>query len=407
MAKTYSFEALGLLHCDMDESFVNILNLASRALDAPLAHIAVLEKQAGLQSISASIGSLFAPNERCEIAIEDTICQYVQETCDTVVIPDLLADPRTRDNEMIQQNGLRSYIGSPIHTMTGKVIGSLCCMAKTPRDWSDKDIQMLESLSKCVDDIVIARTLALEDQAARKQLKDIAAARGAYIAHVGHEIRTPLTGILGSIGILKGLPLDEKPARLVKILDKSAHKLLEFVNDVLDLARLDAGPSDVAEEVARIGDFMKDQLKEFSIQAGEKGLTLRLEDRLQNACYRFDATALARIVQNIVSNAVKFTNVGSIDVTLDQDSYGQVVIDVSDTGIGIAPEYHSKIFEEFEQADEAAARRYGGTGLGMAIVKRTVDRLNGTITIDSARGVGTKISVSLPLSTAGADCDAA
>jgi signal transduction histidine kinase len=324
-----------------------------------------------------------------------------------VVIPDLLADPRTRDSELIQQNGLRSYIGSPIHTMTGKVIGSLCCMAKTPRDWSDKDIQMLESLSKCVDDIVIARTLALEDQAARKQLKDIAAARGAYIAHVGHEIRTPLTGILGSIGILKGVPLDEKPARLVKILDKSAHKLLEFVNDVLDLARLDAGPSDVAEEVARIGDFMKDQLKEFSIQAGEKGLTLRLEDRLQNACYRFDATALARIVQNIVSNAVKFTNVGSIDVTLDQDSYGQVVIDVSDTGIGIAPEYHSKIFEEFEQADEAAARRYGGTGLGMAIVKRTVDRLNGTITIDSARGVGTKILVSLPLSTAGADCDAA
>ncbi len=407
MAKTYTFEALGLLHGSMNESVLNIITLASRVLGVPISFVSVLERKEARQYISAYIGSCFADPGACEMPIEESICQYVQAGRKTVAIPDLLKDSRTCDSKFVIENGLRSYLGAPIHTTSGKVIGALCCMSICPREWTQDEINILEDMARCVDDIVEARTLALEERKARTELQEIMATRSGYIAHVSHEIRTPLTGIVGSIKMLSGAKSEEQSQRLMTILNRSADKLLLFVNDVLDLAKLDAGHFEIVEEETDIGKLASDILSDFHGLADAKSIRLCVQDQLAGSTYLADRNAFHTILQNLIGNAVKFTDTGSVTVIIGEDSYGQVAIDIIDTGIGIASENHEKIFNEFEQADSDIVRTHGGTGLGMSIVKRMVDRLDGKITVKSELGEGATFSVLIPLQIAAQCRDAA
>lgn len=407
MAKAYTFEALGLLHHGIDESILNIVKLAGCILEAPISHVSVLEVDERRQLIAGSIGTLFDPLDHCEMHLEDSICKHVLGTRQTVAIRDLQDDPRTQANEFLREQNLRAYIGSPIHTTTGKIIGALCCMTHAPRDWSARDIKMLEDLARCVDDIIKARTLALEERNARAQLQNLVKSRSSYIAHVSHEIRTPLTGIIASIKMLTHSKSDKQTARLNDILTRSANKLMAFVTDVLDLAKIDAGLFKTIQEETCLVDLMGDILAEFSHLAASKSVALEIDNRLGENIYLTDRKALTTIVQNLVGNAIKFTDSGYVRVRLAEDSYGQIVVEVCDTGIGIASEDHARIFKEFEQADSAIARTYGGTGLGMTIVKRTVEHLDGTITVNSRPGDGAKFTVSLPLQIADGHSQAA
>ena len=407
MAKAYTFEALGLLHHGVDDSILNIVKLAGSVLDAQNSHLSVLEVEEGRQLIAASAGSLFDPMDHCEIRLDDSICQHVLATRETVAISDLQTDPRTRDIGLLKDRNLRSYIGSPIHTTTGRVIGSLCCMTTEPRVWSARDIDVLEKLARCVDDVVKARTLALEESRTRAQLENLVVSRSSYIAHISHEIRTPLTGIIASIKMLNQSKTEEQSARLKAILTRSADKLMDFVGDVLDLARIDAGFERVVSEDTCLVDLVDQAVAEFSDLAASKSVALKVDNQLGRNSYLVDPRALTTILQNLVGNAVKFTGSGYVSMRLAQDSYGQIVIAVRDTGIGIAPVDHARIFEEFEQADPGTARSYGGTGLGMTIVKRTVERLDGTIAVSSRKGEGATFTVSLPLQIGKANSQAA
>lgn len=397
MAKTYSFDALGLLHGSMDESLYNIITLATRAFDVPISFVSALEKKEGFQYLSAYLGPCFDDPDICAMPIEDSICRHVQAERKTVAIQDLLNDPRTHDNEFVLQNGLRAYLGSPIHTVAGKVIGAICCMSYTPREWTQNEICTLECLARCVDDLITAKTSALEEQKLRMDLQEIMAARSGYVAHVSHEIRTPLTGIVGSIKLLKAAKSEAQSQSLMSILDRSADKLLDFVNDVLDLAKLDAGHFETIEEETDFGELAKDLLSEFQSIADAKSVKLTVNDLLEGSIYLADRAGFQSILQNLIGNAVKFTESGEITVSIDEDSYGQIAIRVVDTGIGIAPENHAKIFKEFQQAESETARMYGGTGLGMSIVKRIVDRMDGTITVKSELGKGSEFIVLVPL----------
>ncbi len=400
MAKTYTFEALGLLHGSMNESLLNINTLATRVFGVPVSFVSVLERHEGRQYISAYAGSCFDDPELRDLPIEESICQYVQMSQMTVAIPDLLEDARTRNNDVIIKTGMRSYLGSPIHTTAGKVIGAICCMSNSPREWTQDEIDILEGMARCVDDIVSARTSALEEHKARIDLQEIVSTRSGYIAHVSHEIRTPLSGIVGSIKLLKEAKSEEHSKSLMSILNRSADKLMTFVNDVLDLAKLDAGHFEIIEEETDIGKLASDILSEFQGLAEAKSINLCVKDQLAGNTYYADSAGFQTILQNLIGNAVKFTDTGSVTVSIGEDSYGQVAINVVDTGIGIAPEHHEKIFKEFEQAESATVRSYGGTGLGMSIVKRIVDRMEGTISVKSQLGQGSIFSILVPLQIA-------
>ena len=404
MVKNYTFEMLGLVDQEMDPAMLNIIELSTRMLDAPASFVSVLEHQKSRQYFSVCTGLPPDLEDSRQTPIEHSICRFVQEAEQTVVIPDLLDDPRTMHNPLVHRYGLRAYIGVPIHTVSGRVAGALCCMHGETRNWSHTDREIIERLALCVDDIIKARALALEERKANDLLRQKAIARAGFIAHMSHEIRTPLTGMIGSIRLLNSLNVDGHAGELISLLNRSSVRLLDVVNDTLELAKLDANRLEIVEAEWDLGAIAQDVMDTYQGMAEAKGIALVLRNGLEGHSYRCDRRALESVLHNLFGNAVKFTPAGEASISLREDDFGQVVIEIADTGIGIPQEYHESIFDEFEQAGPRIARSHGGTGLGMAIVKRLVELMDGHITLDSHPGKGTRITVTLPLEAVQAAC---
>ena len=301
------------------------------------------------------------------------------------------------DLETVRSSEFGAYLGTPIHGVTGKVIGVLCCIRKRPGPWDPIDLDSIERLGVEVDDIVVSRAHAVELETTNARIRRLLAARSSFTSHLSHEIRTPLTGLVASVRLLHGMDLDGKASDLVQVLNRSAVRLLSIMNDTLDFAKLDSGQFKLDLEEIVMGDIGSEIVSTFLNIAEEKQILVKLDNKIGEKKYFGDRRAIYSIIQNLFSNAVKFTNQGYAELALSEDAYGCVVIQVTDTGIGIANDALDTIFEEFQQANPRIARKYGGTGLGMAIVKGLVNVMHGEISAESAPGKGTSFTVRLPL----------
>ena len=226
-------------------------------------------------------------------------------------------------------------------------------------------------------------------------------AKSEFLATMSHEIRTPMHGVLGLVEVLNASIDDPKHRRTLTALRESGETLMQILNDVLDLTKIEEGklqmeaiefaPSALAPKIETL----------FAPAAQSKGVDLYVEcNRFGEALRVGDPNRVMQILHNVVGNAIKFTEQGSVHVRIASAADAPVVIDVIDTGIGMTDAQIETIFEGFQQADSSTARRFGGTGLGMSIVKRLVDAMGGQIAIESRIGRGTKVQISLPLESA-------
>ena len=237
---------------------------------------------------------------------------------------------------------------------------------------------------------------ANEELALASQLKS------QFLANMSHELRTPLNSIIGYTELLLGGlygPINEKQQdRLEKVL-RNGRNLLNLINDVLDLSKIEAGRLELELRPVNMCHVIQAVLGSIQPLADEKGLVLVAEVPDTLPPLIADEGRLSQILLNLLSNAVKFTEEGSVTVTagLNQE-HDALIIRVSDTGIGIPPEQHDRIFEEFYQADGTTTRKHGGTGLGLAITRRLVQMHGGQISVESEAGQGATFTVTLPLS---------
>ncbi len=398
--KKYTFEALGLVEGGDDGFLSTVTHFAAKSLGAPISLVSVIQKKKNRQYISAGCGMPLENEQDRQVTLDQSICLIVHDSHQPLVVKDLLEDDRTRNMESVRHFGFRSYIGVPIHSNTGAVIGSLCCLRMEPCEWDADSIETLTKLAEAVDGILLARAASLEQEATNKKLKKLLESRSSFTAHLSHEIRTPLTGLVGSIRLLNSMNLEGKPGELVQVLNRSSTNLLNIVNDTLDFAKLDAGHFKIHEEPCDLGELAREVVDSHRIVAEEKGLRVEVQDRLGGELFIADRRALGSILQNLFGNAVKFTHQGSASLSLSVNHIGAVEIEVTDTGIGISEEAHGTIFDEFQQASARIARKYGGTGLGMAIVKKLVEALEGEIHLKSEINKGSTFTVTLPLEQA-------
>jgi len=249
------------------------------------------------------------------------------------------------------------------------------------------------------------RNLELELQSARAD--DASKAKSQFLSNMSHEIRTPLNGIIGTLQILDTKSLTRENQDLLDIVQRSSRSLLEIVNSILSISKIEANEVDVSNRQFDVWRLVADVLAHYEIQAAEKGIDLLIGfDQSTPRMICNDPVKIEQVLHNLISNALKFTEHGSVTLVVKPDfrdagtGTGEerfvLVLKVIDTGIGISEQDQEKIFRPFHQVDGSLQRRYMGTGLGLSIVRKLTSVLNGTVSLESKLGHGTTITVELP-----------
>ncbi len=244
-----------------------------------------------------------------------------------------------------------------------------------------------------IQDITARKQVMAELVKAKEAAEDAARVKSEFLAMISHEIRTPLNPILGAVQLLYSQECAPEQRELLKIIQNAGEHLLTLLNDILDLAKMEAGSSALLPTPARVRELVQGVLDIKRQEAKAKGLDLHVEwDPNLAHCYILDEPRMRQILLNLVGNGIKFTQRGSVTVHIERLQSGHqrdhLRFSVRDTGIGIAPEHAARIFEPFFQVDSSSSRSYEGAGLGLAICRRLVEMMCGEIGVESRLGEG-------------------
>lgn len=247
-------------------------------------------------------------------------------------------------------------------------------------------------------DITPAVEAQRELQRAKEAAEAASQAKSEFLAHISHEIRTPLNGLTSAHDLLLSSPLSDEQRACVKTGVQLVEDMLTLLNDLLDLTKIEAGRLEIVHDRFELRPMLEASLRPFRPRVRQAGLELKLDvDEGLPGWVQGDSHRLRQVIANLVSNAVKFTPAGTVAVTVCPAGGDLVRFTVTDTGIGIAPEKLTHIFEAFRQADASISRRFGGTGLGLAICRQLVGLMQGRIWAESDAGRGSRFQFELPL----------
>ncbi|MDP3978144.1 MAG: response regulator [Pseudomonas sp.] len=288
--------------------------------------------------------------------------------------------------------------------VTNQQLSSIAMEIEQRRDAEDRLTQYLGEL----ENIVSARTTELkasnvcllesnqELEQAKRTALDMAQARSAFLASMSHEIRTPLNGLLGMLALALDGPLSNEQRQQLSIAHDSGKILVELLNDILDLSKFEAGQLELESMPFDLGSMVEDTASLLSQNAlPDVELTCLIDPQLP-AQVLGDPTRVRQIISNLLSNALKFTRSGRVDIHVDSGPNGIRIL-VRDTGIGIAEEARARIYQPFAQAGVGITRQFGGTGLGLALTRRLCEAMQGRLELESKEGFGSQFCAQLPL----------
>ncbi|AFH49948.1 NarL family signal transduction histidine kinase [Ignavibacterium album JCM 16511] len=269
-------------------------------------------------------------------------------------------------------------------------------MTITPIYDNENEISHFISIKQ---DITERKKIEREIREAKIKAEEINKLKSTFLANMSHELRTPLVGILGFAELLRDNITTPELAELASRIHTSGKRLLETLNSILDLSRIEANKMELKGDYINICRVVRENLLQFEAFAKTKNLYLKIDLEEDEIICFLDEKILHQILNNLINNAIKYTERGGVTVKVQKEiinNVSNVTIKIQDTGIGIPKESLSKIFEEFRQVSEGLDRKYEGTGLGLTLTKKFVEVLGGTITVESEIDKGSTFSISFP-----------
>ena len=385
-ARIAELQRLRIMGTEPEPLFNEIARAAKLIFDAPFSSVSFVGGRG--EWFKARIGLDLPPGGR-----EEAMCSPVVDATQTLVIPDTALDPRYHNRPQVLQHGVRFFCGAPIVTKNNITIGAVCVKDRRKRDVLAWQVSSLEAMARVVAEALEGRLNALETEAARAAADAANRAKSNFLANMSHEVRTPLNAILGFADLLaEGTATPDEQKVHAETIRQASDHLLTMVNDLLDLSTLDAGQVTMEQVDVDAVRLLRDVAALLEPRAAGKGIRMTCATPQGRVIIKSDPLRLRQVLLNLIGNAVKFTELGGVTITMTPQDHPParklVRIEIADTGIGISPEKLTAIFKPFTQSDESMTRRFGGSGLGLAICQRLAAALGGAIEVHSQLGKG-------------------
>jgi signal transduction histidine kinase/CheY-like chemotaxis protein/HPt (histidine-containing phosphotransfer) domain-containing protein len=316
---------------------------------------------------------------------------------------------------LVRRMRAHDYTAQPRFQPRGELALVMEAFAEMRRDVLTFETELIDQLARNEAALSANERLQseLRDSEARAQAAN--QAKSSFLAAMSHEIRTPMIGITGMVEVLSHSRLEPDQRHALNIIQQSSQSLLQIIGDILDFSKIEADRLELAPEPVSLPKLLRDTVSHYTGAASSRGLALacKVDERVAPA-HRVDPMRLRQVLSNFLTNALKFTEQGGVEVALEwvgeadagpEDALGRerLVLRVTDTGIGVSAEAQARLFQPFSQAEGDTTRRFGGTGLGLVISRRLAELMGGSIRMDSVPGEGTTMRLELVLPRARAD----
>jgi len=398
------YEVTSMAGSNINEQIDQMLNLGCRYLKMTCGRVNKLDAETNTSTIlNVSGPDTYNQKAGMEFTMDESICSLTIKSRNPVALHDTKDPNLNIQHKSFHHAKINAYIAAPIY-VNGKVYGTVNFSSKSKRTtvFAETDKDLVNLIGNWVS-LAIERQLQQQELCNAKENAEAAnKTKSAFLANMSHELRTPLNAIIGYSDILHeeaGERKDDNAVRDLKKINLSGHHLLSLIDDVLDLSKIEAGRMDLHFEKFNASDIVQETIDTVIPSLEKNNNKIQLNTDESYFPIHADRIRLKQVLYNLLSNATKFTENGTIFVTLGTVIHKEkeyVRIEVKDTGIGMSTELMEKVFEAFTQADSNISKQYGGTGLGLAISRRICTMMDGEIAVDSVEGVGTTFTVLVP-----------
>ncbi|MEQ8817397.1 MAG: GAF domain-containing sensor histidine kinase [Thalassobaculum sp.] len=398
-ARLAALWALQVLDTPPEQAFDQLTRLTARTCGVPMAAIGLVDTD------RVWFKSTLGLDDMRELPREGSLCAVSLSGDDITEVEDVWTDARFTDNPLVTgPPHIRFYAGAPLRLRSGHRVGSLCVVSDRPQRLDDDQRASLKDLAQIATRFLESRQTmvdAVADLARAKMEAEMAdRAKSEFLAHMSHELRTPLNAVIGFADMLRLQLYGPMPDRYLDSVDTiatSGRHLLDLINDLLDLARIEAGAVELQSDWVDLAAVAHATGRMLEPLAGARGVSLRIDGR-NGPRARADRRAIQQVLINIVGNAIKF-GAENGEVIVEFREGDPVEIRVRDTGPGMSSTQIERAMQPYGRCQvepSQTAPSIGGTGLGLPIARRLVELHGGTLVIDSAPGAGTSVVITLP-----------